>query len=278
MSAVVRTFQFEGSRLAYAVHGSGPRPLVLTHALLLSRKMQAPLADALTAAGHRVICPDLLGHGASDRPTPTENYSVRSFGAQILALLDHLELDKAVIGGTSLGANVSLEVAARAPERVRGLVIEMPVLDNALLATAMTFTPLCMVLGGAPGLVRALTFPWRRVPPQWTRGRAEVLLDLMCLDPEADARVLRGLLFGQTAPDHGQRAAIAAPTLVIGHPRDPIHPFSDSDMLVRELTDARLLRASSILELRLRPRRLTLEIARFLDQCWERRTSNRRTA
>ena len=47
------------------------------------------------------------------------------------------------------------------------------------------------------------------------------------------------------------------PALVIGHYRDPIHPFSDSDMLVRELPDARLLEASSILELRLTPERLT---------------------
>ena len=42
------------------------------------------------------------------------------------------------------------------------------------------------------------------------------------------------------------------PTLVIGHRRDPIHPFSDSDMLVRELPNARLVEASSILELRSR--------------------------
>ena len=49
-------------------------------------------------------------------------------------------------------------------------------------------------------------------------------------------------------------------TLVIGHYRDPIHPFSDSDMLVRELPNARLVQASSILELRLTPERLTSEI------------------
>ena len=59
-------------------------------------------------------------------------------------------------------------------------------------------------------------------------------------------------------------------TLVIGHYRDPIHPFSDSDMLVRELRHGRLIEANSILELRLAPDRLTGEIARFLDECWRR--------
>jgi hypothetical protein len=55
---------------------------------------------------------------------------------------------------------------------------------------------------------------------------------------------------------------------VIGHPRDPIHPFSDSDMLVRELPDARLVEADSILELRLSPERLTGEIVRFVESCF----------
>ena len=51
----------------------------------------------------------------------------------MVALLDHLEIDEAVVDGTSLGANTTLEVAALAPERLRGMVLEMPVLDNALL-------------------------------------------------------------------------------------------------------------------------------------------------
>jgi len=58
-------------------------------------------------------------------------------------------------------------------------------------------------------------------------------------------------------------------TLVIGHYRDPIHPFSDSDMLVRELPNGRLLGASSILELRLTPERLTGEIVTFMERCFK---------
>jgi hypothetical protein len=59
------------------------------------------------------------------------------------------------------------------------------------------------------------------------------------------------------------------PALVIGHPRDPIHPFSDSGALIEELPDARLLEANSIVELRVSPERLTNEIAAFLDECWK---------
>ena len=55
---------------------------------------------------------------------------------------------------------------------------------------------------------------------------------------------------------------------MIGHPRDPVHPFSDADMLAHELPNARLIDANSIIELRMRPARLTAEIADFVHECW----------
>jgi hypothetical protein len=58
------------------------------------------------------------------------------------------------------------------------------------------------------------------------------------------------------------------PTLVIGHPSDPIHPFSDADRIARELPNAKLITARSIAEWRVRPARLTAELASFLDDVW----------
>ena len=55
---------------------------------------------------------------------------------------------------------------------------------------------------------------------------------------------------------------------MIGHPRDPIHPFSDADMLAGELPNARLIDANSVIELRVRPERLTAKIAAFVEDCW----------
>ena len=95
-----------------------------------------------------------------------------------------------------------------------------------------------------------------------------MLLDWVSQDPKPSASVLQGLFFGRVAPPREIRRTLASPTLIIGHPRDPIHPFSDSDMLVKELPDARLIEASSILELRLSPERLTGEIVDFIDRSW----------
>jgi pimeloyl-ACP methyl ester carboxylesterase len=267
VAALTRDFEFEGHRLVYDDYGEGERVVVLLPGLLFSRQMHRPLAETLSERGYRVVCLDLLAHGDSDRPPEMANYSMINFGRQAVALLDHLEVEQAVVGGTSLGANTSLEVAAAAPERVSGLVIEMPVLDNALLGCALAFTPLLVGLTFGAPVARAVGRGARLVP----RGGwllADMLLDWVSQDPKPSASVLQGLFFGRVAPPSEERREMSQNTLVIGHYRDPIHPFSDSDMLMREMPHARLVQASSILELRLTPERLTNEIVVFVEECF----------
>lgn len=262
-----RDFTHDGQRLVFDDYGEGPDAVVLLPGLLLSRKMQDPLARSIAERGYRVVSLDLLGHGDSDRPADMWRYSMPLFGEQVVALLDHLDVRRAVVGGTSLGANVTLEAAVLAPGRIQGLVIEMPVLDNALLGCALAFTPMLVGLTfGAP--VSRLVGRVARQVPRGLHNLIDVGLDWLSQDPAPSAAVLQGLFFGRTAPPRAERKTIKSKALVIGHSRDPIHPFSDSDMLVRELPAARLVEASSILELRLTPERLTGEITDFIDECW----------
>jgi len=274
---VTKSFEFEGNRLVYDEYGKGAKVVVLLPGLLFSRTMHRPLAEALEERGHRVLCLDLLGHGESERPPEMWNYGMTIFGRQTIGLLDHAGVNKAVIGGTSLGANATLEVAATAPDRVTGMLLEMPVLDNALLACALAFTPLLVGLTfGAP--VARVIGSAARIMPRSGWLLADMLLDCVSQEPKPSASVLQGLLYGRVAPPREERAKMIQATLVIGHYRDPIHPFSDSDMLVRELPNARLVQASSILELRLTPERLTAEIVEFVGECFKppRASRNRR--
>jgi pimeloyl-ACP methyl ester carboxylesterase len=265
---LTRSFEFEDHRLVYDEYGEGEQVVVLLPGLLLSRKMHGPLAEELAERGRRVLCLDLLGHGESDRPPEMWDYGMRAFGLQTIALLDHAGVDQAVVGGTSLGANVTLEATAAAPGRVKGMLIEMPVLDNALLACALAFTPLLVGLTfGAP--VARLIGRGARLVPRGASLLGDMVLDWVSQDPKPSASVLQGLFYGRVAPPREERTKMTQKTLVIGHYRDPIHPFSDSDMLVRELPNARLVEASSILELRLTPERLTNEIVRFVDDCFK---------
>jgi pimeloyl-ACP methyl ester carboxylesterase len=261
------TFVHAGQRLSYEIHGEGNRNVVLLPGLLLPSRMHKPLAEALAERESRVITFDPLGHGESDRPQDMWRYSMPIFGRQVVALLDHLAIDQAVVGGTSLGANVTLEVASLAPSRLRGMLIEMPVLDNALLACALTFTPLLVALTFGEPVSRSVASLVRRVPRVFGH-HPNVLLDWVSQDPGPSAALLQGLFFGRTAPHRTERKTFDAPALVLGHPRDVVHPFSDAKMLAEELPNGRLVEANSLFELRLRPNRLTNEIAAFIDECW----------
>ena len=270
------SFQHEGHRLAYSVFGEGPRVTVLVHGLTLNQRMQEPLARELASRGHRVVTLDLLGHGDSDAPHDMWKYSMSFYGGQVVALLDHLGIDQAVIGGTSLGANSTLEVASQAPERVRGMIVEMPVLDNALLATAVAFCPLLVATTVGERVMRPFSRAMRLVPNRRLPFLLDIGVEVLQRDPAPTAALLQGLFFGRVAPHRSERRNFTAPTLIIGHRRDPIHPFSDAGMLADELPDATLLEANSIIELRLAPRRLTDAIAEFVERCWKPVPATRR--
>lgn len=262
-------FRLDGQRLAYTTYGEGPRTTILLPGLLLSQAMQAPLARSPASRGNRVVTFDPLGHGLSSRPRDVWRYSIAAFAEQTVALMDHLDLPSAVVGGTSLGANVSLEVAAQVPDRLAGMIIEMPVLDNAIAACGAAFTPLLFALKFGEPVMRAVATGARAVPRRPLPFLARIGLDWVSQDPAPSAAVLSGILYGRAAPGHHERCAMQTPALVIGHPRDPVHPFSDAGMLASELPNARLVNAHSILELRVRPDRLTSRIAAFVQQCWD---------
>jgi pimeloyl-ACP methyl ester carboxylesterase len=282
------SFRFKNQRIAYTEYGGGPaaittagargrtaksspagrRPLILVHGLLLSQEMHRPLAEDLAARGNRVITVDLLGHGESDRPRDMWRYSMGIFGEQVLGLMDHLGLEQAVVMGTSLGANTALEIASAAPERLRGMVIEMPVLDNGLLSSALAFTPLLVALTFGEPVMKLLARGTRAVPRRLLPHYGNVMLDLVRQEPGPSGALLQGLFFGRIAPHRSERHTFQTPALVLGHHRDPVHPFSDAGMLAKELPNGRLLEADSLVELRLAPERLTDEIAAFLDEVW----------
>jgi pimeloyl-ACP methyl ester carboxylesterase len=256
------SFRFNGHRIAFADYGEGERTLVLAHGLLMNRHMYDQLAPEMASRGFRVITVDLLGHGASDKPTDMRAYNMPAFGDQLAALIDHLGLDRPIVGGTSLGANATLEMATRHPRVARGLFIEMPVLDSALVAAGLIFLPILLTLRVAKPVLRGVAAITNRIPR--SRFLVDLALDWTRRPPESSEAVLEGILFGRTAPPREERQLIGLPALVIGHQGDPLHPFTDSDMLVEEMPRARLVNAESIFEWRVKPGRLDGELAEFI--------------
>ena len=261
------TLAYGRYRLAYEVYGSGDRVLVWLHGLLLDANLSRGLARRLAARGNRVVLLDLLGHGRSDKPRHAGPHRMDLYAEQVLCLLDELGVDQVVLGGVSLGTNVSLLATVQAPERVRGLVLEMPVLESAAPAAALVFAPLLLEMHYARAVLRLVSRVASRLPPSGL-GPLDSFVSAAASDPGEIAAVLHGVLLGPTAPTIDQRRAITAPALVLGHGIDLIHSFADARRLARQLPDARLIRTRTFAELWVRPARLTAEISQFLDCVW----------
>ena len=258
-------FRLGDYELAYEVHGDSGVPCVLLHGLLLDSLVNRSLAARFVTQGYRVILLDLLGHGESDKPTDPREMRVDFFADQTLALLDHLGIEKALVGGVSLGAITALQVAAQAPERCLGLFIEMPVMEWSTMFAALLLVPVITLVDYGSFVVRPFARLVRRIP----RPNIDLLasfLNAVSTEPEVITAVLHGILVGPVVPPAARRRQLTMPTLVIGHRGDRLHAHRDAAELAREMPNARLLETRWIGELRLTPDRLWPKIRVFLNE------------
>ena len=258
------TFQHSGFELAYEVYGDDDGiPCLLVHGLLLDSLLNRDLAQRFVGEGYRVVLLDLLGHGRSDKPTDPREHRVDFYAEQVRACLDHLKIDRALVGGISLGAITGLQFAAVAPERVLGLFLEMPVMEWSTTFAAVLLTPMLTAVGYGKFLFRPFARFMRKLPRP-RAGWAASGMNALSAEPEVITAVLHGILVGPVVPPAAKRRAMDVPALVIGHGGDKLHELRDAEALVRELPQGRLIKANSILELRLNPSRLWPEIQEFL--------------
>ena len=148
-----------------------------------------------------------------------------------------------------------------------GLVVEMPVLEWALPAAAITFVPMLLATHFARPVLDRVAKVFRALP-RTGNGPFDSVMNMLAAEPRETAAVLHGILAGPIAPTVDQRAAMEIPALVIGHKVDHLHPFHDAQQLARRLPQGQLIQASSVLELRVRPEWLTEEINHLLDTAW----------
>ena len=250
----VGVFDVEACELYYEIHGHGPRVLVFMHGILMDSDMNRRLATDLAATGHRVILLDLPGHGRSEKPKRASFHRMDTYAEHVVALLDHLGIDRAVVGGVSLGCQREPPGGGAGPRAGAGTGPR-----DARAGVGRT--------GGGHHLrAHAAGRPLR--PARWSGARRrssaacpgpataplDSVMNSLSNDPTETAAVLHGILAGPIAPTVTQRAAMDIPALVIGHRVDRIHPFHDAEQLARRLPQGRLVQANSVLELRVRSR------------------------
>ena len=114
------TIERDGVTIYYEDHGSGD-PVLLTHGYSATSQMWKGQVEALSGR-YRIITWDMRGHGQTDSPADPALYSETSTVADMAAILDHLGIEKAVIGGLSLGGYMSMAFNVAHPDRVRALM------------------------------------------------------------------------------------------------------------------------------------------------------------
>jgi len=215
-------YESAGARLAYRDTGAG-QPVVFLHPTPLDGEYWRPLIEDL--AGLRAIVPDFRGHGGSElgRKLPVGGFArvpnapvltMSQLAADVLSLLDHLQIPEAVFAGCSIGGYVLLELWRQAPHRVSGLafVCSKPQPDAEVNLAARAGGGEAIFDGMAQTLIGATAHA----------RRPEIVAELrahMTLTPEALVAVQAGLA---ARPDSVQTVVtINAPILAIAGGEDP---------------------------------------------------------
>lgn len=153
--------------------GDGP-PVVLIHGVGLSQAMWKAQKAALSPR-YRVVTLDMLGHGGS--PAPAADAGLDDYADQVVGLLDHLAIDKAILIGFSMGALVARAFALRHPDRLLGLVLLNGVFDRSgdVRATILGRVDEVRVAGPAANSDAAIE---RWFSPQFRAGNPAYIADL----------------------------------------------------------------------------------------------------
>lgn len=235
-------FQHDGLRFHYSDFGKG-LPVVFQHGLGSDMRQIAALFQ--TPPGFRLLTMDFRAHGDTRPLGPPEKISMAAFADDLVAFLDRLGIDQAVVGGISMGAAVALNLALRFPGRVRALILSRPCwLIRPLPVNAQVFVSIARHIrrhGAKEGREQfSLSEEYRDLFRQWPYF-AQSLLGLFD-DSRADETVVRLERIARDAPCQKLEAlaAIRVPTLILVNRHDPVHPFEYGEVLAGALPGARV--------------------------------------
>lgn len=222
-------------------------PFVWAHGLgsSMAQEDAAGVFDWSSAVGgRRYVRFDARGHGRSDASSRADAYRWPVLARDLLGLLHALGIERAVLGGVSLGAAVGLHVALRAPDRVAGLVLAVPpaawgarfevAAHHRDAATIVEWQGMRRLVAASHERLDRSAGPrwvadvWRRLYDSWIPDRG------LWLPP-----IFRGAAASDLPPPH-RLHTVAVPTLVLGWEGDPHHPLATALTLGRLIPGARV--------------------------------------
>jgi pimeloyl-ACP methyl ester carboxylesterase len=233
--AVIGPAPASSELLYFNERGSGP-PLLLVHGAMFTGEMYEPVIAHL-ATRHRVIVPDLRGHGRSRGLPPP--YTVARIASDLPRLLDHLGIDSTAVLGYSQGGAIAQQLVLDYPRRCDRLVLACTYTCNTATVREKLEGYLSMLLINVLGMRRFAKFVVSQAMKQLDRERAEWVVGVIAdQDPKSMMSALKGLI----AFDSRRRLAeIRCPTLVVAGSNDQAVPIHHAKMLHAGITGSRLV-------------------------------------
>ncbi len=235
--------------VTFALQESGDphgRPFVWGHGLTSSRAQEdaAGIFGWDRIAGVRLVRYDARGHGETGGTDDDASYGWDRLAVDMVAVLDDRTIDRAVLGGASMGCATALGAALIAPERVDALVLVIPPTAWATRAAQSGTYRAGADLVAQAGPSALADLVRQEPPPTVFADVAEQVQQasaaaIEAMDPTLLPHVLRGAA-GSDLPDPAALATIAAPVLVLAWAGDPGHPVSTAEAIADAIPGAAL--------------------------------------
>jgi 3-oxoadipate enol-lactonase len=253
-------------QLAYTDTGLG-QPVVLLHGYPFNRSLWNEQVNALSNS-FRVITPDLRGMGESEA---TQGPATMNRMAQdVAALLDHLEISRAVVGGLSMGGYVVLAFYKQFPSRVRSLILaDTRAQADTEEGKQTRFQQAEKARAEGMASIADSMLP-KLLTPETVSKRPDLVKRIRDMMLKTKPEGAAGALLGMAERDDQTSllAQISVPTLILVGREDSITPVADSEKMHREIDGSRLVvieNAAHVSNLE-RTEQFNEEVTRFLQQ------------
>ena len=264
MSNQILRVPSDGLELTVETFGAGPW-LAFAHGLTGSRhgsrRQFAPLADR-----YRIVIYDQRGHCDSTPITDPALYDLERMAGDMAAVMDALGIERAIVGGESMGAATTLRFALRWPERVRALLLTAPAFSETPNLAADQISNMGYEIREF-GMAGYLQRSAERLQEQGASAEViATIAEMQSVHDPASLATACETCIQWVMPDLPQASKLDVPACVIGWPNDALHPLELAQRLAVTLPQARLVTLPALSQIFAQPDEVGRIYGQFLAE------------